>query len=94
MGWFHQCKSDVRIDLSSARGRREWYLKKAMILIVPENLSLRVRPGSIALPGAVCAMLESGFAQQIRVPGGKWQVVVSMERFRFRGARSFLIRLE
>jgi hypothetical protein len=78
-----------------ARGaQRESYLRKAMILIVPENLSLRVRPGSIALPGAVCAMLESGFAQQIRVPGGKWQVVVSMERFRFRGARSFLIRLE
>lgn len=65
-----------------------------MILIVPENVCLRVRPGSVALPGAVCAMLESGFSQQIRVPGGKWQVVVSMQRYRFRGARAFLICLE
>src|SRR5271165_530941 len=23
MGWFHQCKSDVRIELSNARSRRE-----------------------------------------------------------------------
>jgi hypothetical protein len=65
-----------------------------MILIVPENLSLTVQPGKIALPGAVCAMLESGFEQRIRLPGGKWQSVRSMERLRFRGARSFVILLE
>jgi hypothetical protein len=66
----------------------------AMILIVPENLSLTVQPGKIALPGAVCAMLESGFEQRIRLPGGKWQSVRSMERLRFRGARSFVLLLE
>jgi hypothetical protein len=66
----------------------------AMILIVPENLSLTVQPGKIALPGTVCAMLESGFEQRIRLPGGKWQSVRSMERLRFRGARSFVILLE
>jgi hypothetical protein len=65
-----------------------------MILIVPENLSLTVQPGKIALPGAVCAMLESGFQQRIRLPGGNWRSVRSMERLRFRGARSFLIVLE
>jgi hypothetical protein len=65
-----------------------------MILIVPENLSLSVQSGSVALPGAVCAMLEIGFEQRIRLPGGKWQVVRSMQRLRFRGARSFLILLE